>query len=109
MKEPNDLTFFQPVSLDRLLGMIMELAEQLNVECYRRMALEEVLRRRGILDLGEIDALASDRSLAEEARAELEANLSRLFQPILGYGHPLHPLRPRENLHNDPTNSEENQ
>ena len=39
----DDLRFFEPPTLDRLMGMVMEIAAELNVERYHRMALVEAL------------------------------------------------------------------
>ncbi|HLI14634.1 MAG TPA: hypothetical protein VKV23_01095 [Acidimicrobiales bacterium] len=94
-----DLSFFDPPAIDRLLGVVLELAAQVNEERYRRLALERVLAQRGVLDPVELEALGADRDFEEHARGELERAVERLFVPIVSDGHPLRPLRglePRE-------------
>lgn len=49
-----------PADVDQVAGLVFELAAQLHVERQRRMALEEALVRRGLVDPDEVAALAAD-------------------------------------------------
>lgn len=89
----SDLSFFDDPAVDRLLGMLMELAADLARERYRRLALERHLAERGVLDPGALDALADDPTFLAEARSAQRQAVDRLLAPWLRDGSPLHPLR----------------
>lgn len=93
-----DLTFFDDPAIDRLLGMLMELAADLARERYRRLALERRLAERrlaerGLVDPEELDALADDPAFLADARSAEREAVERLLAPWLRDGSPLHPLR----------------
>lgn len=69
--------------IDRLTGLLFELAAQLHVERTHRLALETALERAGTLVPGAIDALSGDTSLLSLSRAELEASMRKLLR-VLG-------------------------
>lgn len=69
--------------IDRLTGLLFELAAQLHVERTRRLALETALERAGTLAPGAIDALSGDTSLLSLSRAELEVSMRKLLR-VLG-------------------------
>lgn len=92
-KAQDDLSFFEPRALDRLMGLVMELAAQLNQERYRRIALEELLARRAIIEPGGIDNLGNDDQVVESARQELRVAIGRLCTPVVEHGHSWRPLR----------------
>jgi hypothetical protein len=88
-----DHSYLQDVGPDRLAGLLFELAAQLHAERQRRMALEHVLVRRGLLDRSEIEALASDGAFLGTAQAALDANLRRLLRILEETGDARGPLR----------------
>lgn len=78
---------------DRLAALVFELAAQLHAERQRRMALEEVLVRRGLLDRAEVEALAGDGTFLGTAQAALDANLRRMLRILEEAGDARGPLR----------------
>jgi len=73
--------------------MVLELAAQLHVERQRRMALEALLVRQGLLDAAAPEAMATDGTFLVSARAELDASLRRLLRIMTEAGDPSGPLR----------------
>lgn len=69
--------------VDRLTGLVFELAAQLHVERTQRLALETALERAGMLTPGAAAALAGDAGLLSRSRAELEASMRKLMR-VLG-------------------------
>jgi hypothetical protein len=88
-----DHEYLQGVTPDRLASLLMELAAQLHAERQRRMALEEVLVRRGVLSREEIEALAGDATFLGAAQGALDANLRRLLRIMAEAGDARGPLR----------------
>ena len=78
---------------DQLGALIFELASQIHVERQRRMALEKMLLRSGVLMPGALDALAEDEEVTEEGRAALDVALRRLLRIITETGDARGPLR----------------
>ncbi|MGG5817428.1 hypothetical protein [Falsiroseomonas sp. HW251] len=88
-----DHEYLREVSPDRLASLLMELAAQLHAERQRRMALEDVLVRRGVIAREEIEALAGDAAFLESSQAALDANLRRLLRIMAEAGDARGPLR----------------
>jgi acetyl-CoA carboxylase beta subunit len=89
----SDHAYLAAASPDRLAALIFELAAQLHAERQRRMALEELLTRRGLLDRAEIEALARDAAFLGGAQAALDTNLRRLLRILEEAGDHRAPLR----------------
>ena len=70
---PHDHRYLTPASVDQVAAMVLELASQLHVERQRRMALEALLVRQGVLDAAAPEALATDEPFLAAARADLGA------------------------------------
>lgn len=88
-----DHSYLQNVTPDRLAALILELASQLHVERQRRIALEAVLERQGILPAGALDGVADDASVLEKGRAELDQAMRHLLRIVTETGDPRAPLR----------------
>jgi hypothetical protein len=88
-----DHEYLRDAPPDRLASLLMEVAAQLHAERQRRMALEEVLVRRGVLARGEIEALAGDAAFLGAAQSALDANLRRLLRIMAEAGDARGPLR----------------
>lgn len=91
--QPHDLTFFDPPSIDRVMGVILELAAQLNEERYRRIALEELLSRRGLFTESELESISEEEPIQLRARSSLQVAVHDILLPIISDGHPSRPLR----------------
>lgn len=89
----HDHRYLTTASVDQVAAMVLELAAQLHVERQRRMALEAVLVRQGVLDAAASEALVADETLLAAARAELDASLRRLLRIMTETGDPSGPLR----------------
>ena len=85
-----DHAYLGGVSSDQLAALVFELASQLHVERTRRMALETVLARQGLVDPAALDA---DPGLATHSTAALDQSLRRLMRIVAAQGDPTGPLR----------------
>lgn len=77
-----DLTFFPDPSVDRLLGVVMELASELYVLRDRLRTIEQVLEQKGVLTA---DDLAGYTPSSEERAARLadrDALIARITAPM---------------------------
>jgi hypothetical protein len=88
-----DHEYLREVTPDRLASLLVELAAQLHAERQRRMAMEEVLVRRGVLTRDEIEGLAGDSAFLGAAQGALDANLRRLLRIMAEAGDARGPLR----------------
>ena len=90
---PHDHRYLTSASVDQVAAMVLELAAQLHVERQRRMGLETLLMRQGILDAAAPEAMAADETFLNAARTELDASLRRLLRIMTEAGDPSGPLR----------------
>lgn len=91
----DELTFLPPeTATDTLAALVMDIGAQLHAERQARLALEEALIRRGVLDAGDIDALAEDPALLARARAGLDRSMARIMRILEEAGDRTGPLRP---------------
>ena len=88
-----DHHYLEGVGPDRLAALVLELAAQLHVERQRRMALEEVLTRRGLLAREDVEALAVDPDFLARSQVALDGALRRLIRIMAEAGDPRGPLR----------------
>lgn len=88
-----DHAYLGDASIDQLATLVLELASQLHVERQRRMAIETLLARKGLLDPAALDAMAAEDGFNAEARAALDGNLRRLLRIMTESGDPRGPLR----------------
>ncbi len=90
-----DLTFFPDPNVDRVLGVVMELAAEVYVLRDRLHALETVLARGGALDVAALDAdVPSDEERAQRLR-ERDALIARILAPMTAEADsPAPPFRP---------------
>jgi hypothetical protein len=88
-----DHRYLDGVGPDRLAQLLMDLASQLHAERQRRIALEVVLERAGLLAPGAVEAMAGDAEARGRAQAVLDASLRRLLRIMAEQGGPRAPLR----------------
>jgi hypothetical protein len=88
-----DHTYLATASVDQVAAMVLELASQLHVERQRRMALETLLLRQGVLDEAALTAMGTDETFLAASRGELDAGLRRLLRIMTETGDPSGPLR----------------
>jgi hypothetical protein len=70
---------FGELDSSRLAALIFELASQLHIERSRRLALEAVLVRRGVLAAAEIDALVEDAAWRRQASEAADLAVRKLL------------------------------
>lgn len=88
----SDHSYLDSVTPDQLAALVFELASQVHIERQRRIALEIVLERKGVLS-GGIDILADDPEIGEKSRLSLDQSMCRLLRILTETGDPRHPLR----------------
>ena len=93
MSDATDLNFMAHPDMDRLAGLMFELASQLHVERQRRMALETLMVTGKKVTPKALQALAGDEQFLGQARAELDRSLRRLMRVITEHGDARGPLR----------------
>jgi hypothetical protein len=88
-----DHRYLSASDVDTLAALVMELAAQLHVERQRRLALEQALAARGIVDIDALERAASDPAVAERGRAALDGSIRALLRIMTERGDPQTPLR----------------
>jgi hypothetical protein len=83
------------LDVDRLAGLVFELASQLHAERSHRLALERALERAGVIAPAALEAAAAEPALRDRARAEVEASVARLMRVVTESADPRAPLRDR--------------
>lgn len=90
-----ELTAFHDPDMDRLAGLVFELAAQLHVERQRRMALETALVGKGLVRRSQLDELAGDEQFLGDVRSALQESQEQLLAILLETDDARHPLRDR--------------
>ena len=87
-----DLKLLDDNAIDKLAGLVFELASQLHEERVRRLALETVLADGG-LDLDAVEAMAGDPAFRNRSRGTADTSIRRLLRILEEDGPPEGPLR----------------
>jgi hypothetical protein len=77
-----DLTFFPDPSVDRVLGVVMELAAEVYVLRDRLSTVERVLQREGTLDRAHLEAYQPTPEERAQRLAERNALIARILAPM---------------------------
>jgi hypothetical protein len=77
-----DLTFFRDPAVDRVLGVVMELAAEVYVLRDRIHTLEQVLERNGVLRLADVESFEPSAAEREKRLAERDALVARILAPM---------------------------
>lgn len=85
--------YLRPADLDRLAELVLELAQQLHGERARRIALEQALAERGLLDAGAVERAQASPEARAAARTELDRALEGLMRILAAGGTSDAPLR----------------
>lgn len=78
----SDLTFFRDPDVDRVLGLVMELASEVYVLRDRLRTLEQVLEQRGTLTLDDLKAYAPSAEDRAARLADRDALIARILAPV---------------------------
>ena len=89
----SDLRLLDGNAIDKLAGLIFELASQLHEERARRQGLEAQLAEAGALDPAALDALVDDPAFRDGSRAAADGSIRRLLRILEEDGGPEGPLR----------------
>jgi hypothetical protein len=77
-----DLTFFPDPNVDRVLGVVMELAAEVYVLRDRLSTVERVLERKGTLDRADIELYQPTPEERALRLAERNALIARILAPM---------------------------
>ena len=77
-----DLTFFPDPNVDRVLGVVMELAAEVYVLRDRLTTVERVLERGGSLDRAELESYQPTPDERAQRLAERNALIARILAPM---------------------------
>jgi hypothetical protein len=90
-----DLTFFPDPNVDRVLGVVMELAAEVYVLRDRLHTVERLLERSGTLDRSELDAYQPTEAERAQRLAGRDALIARILAPMTAeYESPAPPFEP---------------
>lgn len=88
-----DRSYFSHPELDRVVGLVMQLAAELHATRTRCRALEHLLVREGVLAAGAVDAFTPEGPEEQDLAQERDALLARLLRIMTEDGPSAHPLR----------------
>ncbi len=77
-----DLTFFPDPAMDRVLGVVMELAAELHVLRERLRTVEQLLDERGAISRADLDAYRPTPEERAARLAERDAFIQRILAPM---------------------------
>jgi hypothetical protein len=77
-----DLTFFPDPNVDRVLGVVMELASELYVLRDRVRTLEQLLEQKGVLSADELRAFEPSAEERAARLADRDALIARIVAPM---------------------------
>jgi hypothetical protein len=89
-----ELRLLASSNVDQIAGLVFELATQVHVERQRRLALEELLARRGLIDRDDLHELVGDEGFRDLMRSELVRAQQALLDVLLESDDARTPLRP---------------
>jgi hypothetical protein len=78
----SDLTFFRDPAVDRILGVVMELAGELYVVRDRLRTLETLLEQRGTVSVADLESYRPSPEELSRRLAERDALIQRLLAPM---------------------------
>jgi hypothetical protein len=77
-----DLTFFPDPNVDRILGVVMELAAEVYVLRERLQNVEALLERGGTLSRADLESYAPTDQERAQRLAERDALIARMLAPM---------------------------
>jgi hypothetical protein len=77
-----DPTFFRDRAVDRVLGVVMELAAEVYVLRDRLSTLERALERSGALNMAELQSYAPSAAEQAQRLVERDALIARILAPM---------------------------
>ena len=90
-----DLTFFPDPNVDRVLGVVMELAAEVYVLRDRLHTVEQLLERTGTITLADLDGYEPSEDERAQRLAERDALIARILAPMTAeFDSPAPPFQP---------------
>jgi hypothetical protein len=83
LRQPEQTYFPDPAS-DRILGVVFNLAAEVQVLRDRNRVLEQLLQAKGLLAPGDIEAYRGDEAFEESIAADRRDYVRHLLEPVLG-------------------------
>ncbi len=80
----SEQTYFPDPAADRILGVVFNLAAELQVLRDRNRVLEQLLQSKGLLAAGDIDAYRGDDAFEQSLAADRRDYVRQLLEPVLG-------------------------
>jgi hypothetical protein len=77
-----DLTFFPDPNVDRVLGVVLELAAEVYVLRDRVRTLQQALEQAGLLEQGLVDGFEPDTAERAARLADRDALIARILAPM---------------------------
>jgi hypothetical protein len=77
-----DLSFYPDPNVDRVLGVVMELAAEVWVLRDRLTAMEQLLDRAGVLATADLESYAPTEAERTKRLAERDALIARILAPM---------------------------
>ncbi len=77
-------TFFPDPATDRLMGVLFNLAAEVQVLRDRNRALEDLLQARGLVKPGELDGYRGSDAFEQALAADRRDFVRNLLEPVLG-------------------------
>jgi hypothetical protein len=77
-----DLSFYPDPNVDRVLGVVLELAAEVYVLRDRVRTMERLLERNGVLDASQLETYEPDAHERAQRLAERDALIARILAPM---------------------------
>jgi hypothetical protein len=82
MIKMSEFTYFEDGQVDRVLGLVWQLAQEIHVTRQRLLSLEAVLVSKNLLSAGELSAFSPDESSQQHLTADGKQFMERLIRTI---------------------------
>ncbi len=89
-------TFFPDPAIDRLVGLVFNLAAELQVTRERVKLLEHVLEQRGVVPAGALDSVDAGAAIESELAADRRDFVAHFLAPVSGRAASRNELGPEE-------------
>ena len=78
----SDLTFFSDAAVDRVVGVVLELAGEVYVLRDRLHRIERLLEEKGCLDRADLETMTLEAADREAQLADRDAFIARVLAPM---------------------------
>jgi hypothetical protein len=78
----SEFTYFEDGQIDRVLGLVWQLAQEVHVSRQRLLALEALLASKDVVSAGELSAYVPDEQTQQNLTADGDLFMERLIRTI---------------------------